>query len=443
MNDTFMKEKPVFPLLLSMTLPMVFSMLVNALYNIVDSFFVAQISEDAMTALSLIYPMQNLINAIAIGFGVGINAQIALHLGAGSQKRADTAATHGLVYSLLHGVTITLVSIAVAPRFLSMFTTDATVIRMGSIYATIAFSFSVVVMAALAFEKLYQAVGRMKITMIALVAGSVCNIVLDPMLIFGLGPFPELGIAGAALATGIGQMLTLSIYLFFYRRHPLPVHIRRACLRPDVRMDRQLYAIGIPAILNLALPSLLISFLNSLLAAFSQSYVVVLGIYYKLQTFLYLPGSGIVQGMRPLIGYNYGAGAYRRVRSIYRLTLLLCAGIMGVGTVLCLTLSGPLMGLFTTNPETIAIGRTALEIISCGFLVSAISVASSGALEGLGKGLPSLVISLFRYCLVIMPLAWLLCRSIGPTGVWHAFWLTEAITAVVALSVYRKSAPKV
>lgn len=443
MNDTFMKEKPVFPLLLSMALPMVFSMLVNALYNIVDSFFVAQISEDAMTALSLIYPMQNLINAIAIGFGVGINAQIALHLGAGSQKRADTAATHGLVYSLLHGVIITLVSIAVAPRFLSMFTTDATVIRMGSIYAAIAFSFSVVVMAALAFEKLYQAVGRMKITMIALVAGSVCNIVLDPMLIFGLGPFPELGIAGAALATGIGQMLTLSIYLFFYRRHPLPVHIRRACLRPDVRMDRQLYAIGIPAILNLALPSLLISFLNSLLAAFSQSYVVVLGIYYKLQTFLYLPGSGIVQGMRPLIGYNYGAGAYRRVRSIYRLTLLLCAGIMGVGTVLCLTLSGPLMGLFTTNPETIAIGRTALEIISCGFLVSAISVASSGALEGLGKGLPSLVISLFRYCLVIMPLAWLLCRSIGPTGVWHAFWLTEAITAVVALSVYRKSAPKV
>ena len=155
-----------------------------------------------------------------------------------------------------------------------------------------------------------------------------------------------------------------------------------------------------------------LSFLNSLLAAFSQSYVVVLGIYYKLQTFLYLPGSGIVQGMRPLIGYNYGAGAYRRVRSIYRLTLLLCAGIMGVGTVLCLTLSRPLMGLFTTNPETIAIGRTALEIISCGFLVSAISVASSGALEGLGKGLPSLVISLFRYCLVIMPLACLLCRSI-------------------------------
>lgn len=439
MQETFMKEKPIFPLLTSMSLPMVFSMLVNALYNIVDSFFVAQISEDAMTALSLIYPMQNLVNAIAIGFGVGINAQIALHLGAGSRQRADTAATHGMVYSLLHGILITIVSILVAPGFLAAFTNDATVIQMGTTYATIAFSFSVIVMAALAFEKMYQAIGRMKITMIALMAGSVCNIVLDPVLIFGLGPFPKMEIAGAALATGIGQLLTLSLYLVFYKTQSLPVHLRRACLRPNKKMDLQLYAIGIPAILNLALPSVLISFLNAVLATFSQSYVVVLGIYYKLQTFLYLPGSGIVQGMRPLIGYNYGAGEAKRVRKIYQLTLLLCAAIMALGTVLCLLLSDQLIGLFTTNPETIAIGQSALRIISCGFIISAISVATSGALEGLGKGFQSLVISLFRYCLVIMPLAWFLCRILGPVGVWHAFWMTEVISAAVSIVVYRKS----
>ena len=409
MNDTFMKEKPIFPLLTSMSLPMVFSMLVNALYNIVDSFFVAQISEDAMTALSLIYPMQNLINAIAIGFGVGINAQIALHLGAGSKQRANTAATHGMLYSILHGILIIIVSLAIAPGFLASFTEDRTVIQMGTTYASIAFSFSVIVMAALVFEKMYQAVGRMKITMIALMAGSVCNIILDPVLIFGIGPFPQLGIAGAALATGIGQMLTLSIYLIYYKKQSLPVRICRACLRPNKKMDFQLYAIGIPAILNLALPSLLISFLNALLAAYSQSYVVVLGIYYKLQTFLYLPGSGIVQGMRPLIGYNYGAGESRRVRKIYQLTLWLCAAIMALGTVLCLLLSDTLIGLFTTNPETIAVGQSALRIISGGFIISAISVATSGALEGLGKGFQSLIISLARYCLVIMPLAWLLC----------------------------------
>lgn len=439
MNETFMKEKPIFPLLTSMALPMVFSMLVNALYNIVDSFFVARISENAMTALSLIFPMQNLVNAIAIGFGVGINAQIALHLGAGSQRRADTAATHGMMYSLLHGVLITAVSIAVAPRFLSAFTRDATVIGMGTTYATIAFSFSVVVMAALAFEKIYQAIGRMKITMGALMAGTICNIVLDPVLIFGLGPFPEMGITGAALATGIGQMLTLCIYLIYYKTQQLPVHLRRSCLCPNARMDGQLYAIGIPAILNLALPSVLISFLNAILATFSQSYVVVLGIYYKLQTFLYLPGSGIVQGMRPLIGYNYGAGESDRVRKIYRLTLWLCGGIMAVGTVLCLVLSDRLMGLFTSNPETIAIGQTALRIISCGFIISAVSVATSGALEGLGKGFASLVISLFRYTLAIMPLAWVLCRLMGPTGVWHAFWITEVIAAGISVAVYRKS----
>lgn len=439
MNESFMKEKPVLPLLASMAFPMVLSMLVNSLYNIVDSFFVAQISEDAMTALSLIYPMQNLINAIAIGFGVGINAQIALHLGAGSKHRANTAATHGMLYSILHGILITIVSLAIAPGFLASFTEDRTVIQMGTTYASIAFSFSVIVMAALVFEKMYQAVGRMKITMIALMAGSVCNIILDPVLIFGIGPFPQLGIAGAALATGIGQMLTLSIYLIYYKKQSLPVRICRACLRPNKKMDFQLYAIGIPAILNLALPSLLISFLNALLAAYSQSYVVVLGIYYKLQTFLYLPGSGIVQGMRPLIGYNYGAGESRRVRKIYQLTLWLCAAIMALGTVLCLLLSDTLIGLFTTNPETIAVGQSALRIISGGFIISAISVATSGALEGLGKGFQSLIISLARYCLVIMPLAWLLCRILGPVGVWHAFWLTEVFSAIISVVVYRKS----
>lgn len=310
---------------------------------------------------------------------------------------------------------------------------------MGTTYATIAFSFSVIVMAALAFEKMYQAIGRMKITMIALMAGTVCNIILDPVLIFGLGPFPRMEIAGAALATGIGQLLTLSIYLVFYKKQALPVHLRRAFLRPSKKMDLQLYAIGIPAILNLALPSVLISFLNAVLATYSQSYVVVLGIYYKLQTFLYLPGSGIVQGMRPLIGYNYGAGESGRVRKIYQLTLWLCAAIMALGTVLCLLLSNPLIGLFTTNPQTISIGQSALRIISFGFIISAVSVATSGALEGLGKGFQSLVISLFRYCLVIMPLAWFLCRLLGPVGVWHAFWLTEVISAAVSVMVYRKS----
>ena len=311
MNETFMKEKPVLPLLLSMALPNVVSMLVNSLYNIVDSLFVARISEDAMTALSLVFPIQNFSNAIAIGFGIGINAMIALYLGAGDREKAETAATHGFVLSLVHGVVMMVVSIAIMPGFLRRFTQDETLIAAGITYSTIVFLFLVVNMVSLAFEKIFQAVGRMKVSMVALITGCVCNILLDPVLIFGLGPVPAMGIAGAALATGIGQVLSVVVYLVVYLRTELPVRLRRSCLRPDAVLDGRLYAIGIPAILNLALPSLLVTFLNGLLAAFSQSYVVVLGIYYKLQTFLYLPANGFVQGMRPLIGYNYGAREQR------------------------------------------------------------------------------------------------------------------------------------
>ena len=434
-----MKERPILPLLASMALPMVLSMLVNSLYNIVDSFFVAQISEAAMTALSLVYPVQNFINAVAIGFGVGINAVISIALGAGDRRRADAAATHGMALSALHGLILTLASIAVMPLFLARFTTDPAVIQMGLTYSKTAFSFSVIIMLGLSFEKIFQAVGRMKVTMAALLTGCVSNILLDPVLIFGLGPFPELGISGAALATGIGQALTLLVYLAAYRLIPIPVRLRRDCLRPDGTLDRKLYGVGVPAILNLALPSLLISVLNGLLSVYSQSYVVILGIYYKLQTFLYLPASGIVQGMRPLIGYNYGAGERGRVRQLYNATLCASGIIMAFGTVVCLLWAEPLMGLFTSQPDTIQAGGTALRIICAGFVISSVSVTSSGALEGLGKGGQSLVISLCRYVVVILPAAFLLCRTIGPDGVWHAFWITEAVTAGAAFWVYRRT----
>ena len=442
MNETFMKEKPVLPLLVSMALPNVISMLVNSLYNIVDSLFVARISEDAMTALSLVFPIQNFANAIAIGFGIGINAMIALYLGAGDHKKAETAATHGMALSLMHGILITIVSIVIMPGFLRRFTSDAGLIASGITYSTIVFLFATINMAALAFEKMFQAVGRMKVTMAALIFGCVCNILLDPILIFGLGPVPAMGIAGAALATGIGQLLSLCVYLFVYVRTELPIRLRRSCLRPDAALDGKLYAIGVPAILNLALPSLLVTFLNGLLAGFSQSYVVVLGIYYKLQTFLYLPANGIVQGMRPLIGYNYGAKQHTRVKKLYELTLIMSAAIMAAGTVICLFASRPLMQLFTSNPETVAIGQTALRIICLGFVVSAVSTTSSGALEGLGKGAESLVISLCRYIVFIMPLAAVLCHFLGANGVWHAFWITEVLSAIVAYPVYRKAIGK-
>lgn len=439
MNENFMKEKPVLPLILSMSLPMVLSMMVNSLYNIVDSFFVAQISEDAMTALSLVYPVQNFVNAIGIGFGIGINAVIAIHLGAGDEKKANMATTQGMLLALIHAVILTVTGIAVMPGFLRMFTSSEKVIDLGIRYSVIVFLFTFAIVLGVAFEKVFQAVGAMKVTMLSLMCGCIANIILDPVLIFGLGPFPAMGIEGAALVTGLGQVLTLVIYIAVYLRWPIRVKICRKYCRPDRRMIARLYAIGIPATLNLALPSLLISALNAILASFSQIYVLVLGIYYKLQTFLYLPANGFVQGMRPVIGFNYGAGEHRRVKQIYRIVLCMSGLIMIFGTIICLAVPEKLMELFTQNEETIRAGETALRIISAGFIISAVSVTSSGALEGLGKGVPSLVISLFRYVLVIIPAAYILSRIFGAVGVWHGFWIAELITAAVAFAVYRKA----
>lgn len=439
MNDTFMKEKPILPLLTSMALPMVISMLVNSLYNIVDSFFVAQINEQAMAALSLVFPVQNFVNATAIGFGVGINAMIAFHLGAGNKENANASATHGMILSVIHGFLALIISIAIMPTFLGAFTKDKNVIKLGLEYSRIVFLFAPVIMISLAFEKIFQAVGRMNETMFALLCGCISNIILDPLLIFGIGFFPKLGIKGAALATGIGQIITVIVYLIYYVKKPLPVKLKKSCLPLQRSLDFRLYTIGVPAILNLALPSFLVSFLNGVLSAYSDIYVVVLGIYYKLQTFLYLPASGIVQGMRPVIGYNYGAGEMDRVRKIFRLALLMCGGIMAGGTLLCLFFANGLIGMFTTNPETIQAGGLALRIISSGFIVSSISVTASGALEGLGKGVQSLLISLMRYVVIIMPAVFILSRIRGAVGVWNAFWITELISAIASVWIYRKS----
>ena len=279
----------------------------------------------------------------------------------------------------------------------------------------------------------------MVVSMLSMLCGCILNIILDPVLIFGIGPFPRLGIEGAAIATGIGQCSTLLIYILFYIFKKPPVTIRKHLPRPEKNVCIRLYGVGIPGALNMALPSLLISALNGILASISESGVIILGIYYKLQTFLYLSVNGMIQGMRPLMGYNYGAKEYRRVNKIYRLALTIAIGIMTAGTLLFMFTPETFMKMFTTQETTIAAGASALRIISCGFIVSSVSVVSSGALEALGKGNESLVVSLLRYLVIIVPLAFVLSRFIGANGVWHSFWITETVTAFVAYGIYRKA----
>lgn len=440
MNQEFMKEKKILPLVISMSLPMVISMAVNSLYNIVDSYFVASISEDAMTALSLVYPIQSLMTAIAVGFGVGINAKIAFCLGANDKKTANQAASTGLLLSIIHGIILMVVCLAAMPWFLSLYTDNQTILDMALAYANRAFLFSVIIMAGICIEKVFQAVGRMKETMACMLVGFVTNIVLDPLLIFGIGPFPEWGIAGAAYATGIGQTLTLLAYIIFMIVKPIPVSFSRKNLAFPKELMSSLYLVGVPATLNMALPSVLISALNGIVAVFSDKYILVLGAYFKLQTFIYLSASGVIQGIRPIVSYNYGAGEKKRVQSVFRTSLGINAIVMAVGMALSMFIPGQLIGIFTSSQETIAIGVQALRIISIGFIFSAVSVTCCGVLEALGRGMPSLVVSLLRYIVIIIPVAFALSRisGVGATGVFVAFPVTEIVTCVASYFIYRK-----
>lgn len=442
MEQTFMKKKKILPLVVSMSLPMVISMAVNSLYNIIDSYFVAKVSENALTALALVFPIQNLINAIAIGFGIGINAGIAFCLGNGDKSRADITATQGTLFSVIHGVLLMISCITVMPFFLKNFSSDPDIISLALLYSNRVFLFSPIITLGLSFEKIFQAVGKMKVSMFSMMCGCVANIILDPLMIFGIGFFPPLGIKGAAYATGIGQCITLVVYLLFYIFCPISVKISRKHFCIDGTTIKKMYSVGVSATLNMALPSLLISILNGLLADFSEKYVLVLGVYYKLQTFIYLTANGIIQGIRPLMGYNFGAGEHGRVKRIYLTALKMNMGIMFAGTILSWVIPGQLIGLFTDSAETIKIGITALHIISLGFVISAVSVTCCGALEGLGKGFQSLIISLLRYVVVIIPAACLFSRFAGANGVWFAFCFTEFVTAGFAFLIYRRETGK-
>ena len=438
MEQTYMKEKKILPLVLSMALPMVLSMAVNSLYNIVDSYFVAQYSEDAMTALALVFPVQNLINAVTIGFGIGMNAVTAYYLGAQQEEKANRAATQGVFLNLMHGIILGVICIAAMPWFLRAFTPVEEIIDQALIYSNRAFLFAPMIGLSLSFEKIFQSVGCMKVTMICMMCGFITNIILDPLMIFGVGIFPELGAAGAAYATGIGQCITVAVYVMILMMRPIPVKIAKKYLCIDQDVTSKLYAIGVPAMLNMALPSLLISALNGILASFSEKYVLVLGGYYKLQTFIYLTANGIIQGIRPLVGYNYGAGEFKRVTQIFHTTLKLTMAVMLTGTILSWTIPQALIGLFTSAAETIRMGVSALHIISLGFIVSAVSVTCSGVFEGLGKGAHSLYISLVRYVAVIIPAAYIFSRFAQADGVWYAFCFTELAAAVFSWCIWKR-----
>ena len=317
----------------------------------------------------------------------------------------DNTASLGLIYSFIHSLILTLVCMIGTHAFLSLFTTNTSVIKLGQEYA-----------------------------MVALITGCIFNIIFNPILIFGYGPFPKMGMAEAALATGLGQTLSLLIYLIYYVFAKKEIKINNYKL--SLNITKKLYLVGIPSTLNLALPSILISALNGILKPFNEDYITILGIYYKLQTFIYLPANGFVQGMIPIFGYNYGAKRIDRVNECFKYTFFLTLIIMLIGTVLSLSIPNQILSLFSESENIIKLGSIALKIISIGFIISAISITCCGGLEGLSKGLTSLIISLLRYIVLIIPLALILVIPFKANGVFIAFPITEFITAFIALIIY-------
>lgn len=433
-----MGTRPVFRLLLSMAVPPILSMLIQSMYNIVDSIFVARISRDALTAVSLAFPLQNLVLSVAVGIGVGISAVISQSLGAKNTRAADAAAANGLLLTAVHAVLFILFGLLFAKPFIDLFTDDPAIYAMGCQYSLIVICFSCGNLFHIYFEKIFQATGNMLVPMVLMLIGALTNIVLDPILIFGLFGFPEMGVAGAAAATVIAQFVSciLSVAWFFLRPQPIRLSLRG--FRPDGGMIRRIYAIGIPSSVMMALPSVLVGLLNAILTPLSEAAVAMFGVYFKLQTFVYMPANGLVQGMRPLVSYNYGAGLHARMHRTVRLSLLTAGGIMAAGTLLFLLVPDALLRLFDADAEMLAIGIPALRIISLGFVISSVGVVLAGAFEALGRGGPSLAVSLLRQLLLIPPLALLLSRFWGLTGIWITFPAAELFAAAAAVLLYRR-----
>ena len=430
-----MGVRPIFPLLMSMAFPPIVSMWIQSLYNIVDSMFVARYSEDALTAVSLAFPVQNLLLAVAVGTGVGLNSYIARQLGEGKREEAGRTAAHGILLAVVNGLIFVVLGLLLVKPFFRLFTSDADIYAMGCQYTSIVTLLSIGMQVHIAIEKILQSTGKMLFPMFMQAFGAIVNIILDPIMIFGLFGFPRMGAAGAALATVIGQMsaMLMSILVLWLGRHEVTVSFRH--FRLDWSTVKQIYIVGFPSILMNSLGSLLVTGLNRILVGFSNTAVSVYGVVFKLQTFIYMPASGLIQGAMPIMGYNYGAQNRKRLLKTLRCSLLVTVFIMAAGNLLFVLCPQWLLSLFDASGEMSAIGVPALRIISCSYIPAAFCVIFSTLFQAMGKGGYSLVVFLSRQLLIPLPSAFLLAGVVGLYGVWLAFPIAEVLSAVIAFGL--------
>lgn len=427
---------PVGKLIASMAMPAIIAMLIQALYNIVDSIFVAQIGQNALLSVSLAYPLQMLVISVAVGTGVGLNSLISRRLGEGNHKAAGRAATHGLLLAVISGLVFLVIALVAVVPYFHAFTQDAEVFGGGVTYTRIVLGLSVCSIVSVSVGKCIQATGNMVMPMLQDLSGAVTNIILDPILIFGLFGAPKLGIAGAAIATVIGQTVSMLIGLFVLlkKKHAFAVSFKR--FRMSARVVKEIYQVGVPAIIMQAIASVMLTGMNAILNPLSTVAVTVLGVYFKLQSFVFMPVFGLTQGAMPVMGYNFGARSKARLMHAYKVTFVAAFVIMAVGTVLFWVFPDKLLALFSADEESlqsmVTVGVPALRLISLSFIGAAFGIVNSTVFQAVGHGVASLIVSVARQLFVILPVAMLLAALGGLHVVWYAFPIAEIVSFLVS-----------
>lgn len=439
MSDTSIKENkmgvmPIPKLLISMSLPMIISMLVQALYNIVDSMFVAQLNEEALTAVSLAFPVQNLMIAVAAGTGVGINALLSRSLGEKKLDDANTIASNGVLLALISSLVFAVIGGFGSHLFFALQTDDPLIVQYGTEYMTIITVASMGIFLQVTYERLLQSTGRTLFNMITQGTGAIINIILDPILIFGYFGIPAMGVTGAAVATVIGQVIAGIFAIILNQKKNTEIRLSVKAFKPDLQIIRTIYVVGIPSIIMQSIGSIMTYGMNQILMAFTSTAAAVFGVYFKLQSFIFMPVFGLNNGMVPIIAYNYGAEKKDRLIKTMKLSITYAVCIMIVGFLVFQIFPAQLFMLFDASETMLSIGIPALRIISTHFLLAGFCIIIGSVFQALGNGVYSMIISMTRQLVVLLPVAWFLAKLGNVNYVWFAFPIAEL--ASLAMSVF-------
>lgn len=437
MKENKMGVMPMPKLVITMSLPLMLSLLIQSLYNIVDSIFVAKLSESALTATSLVFPMQLLMIAVGVGTGVGVNAALSKNIGAKNTAMVENIAMTGVLLSLFSTAVFMVLGFTCTGVFVRAFTEDETIAKYSIQYLSICMIFCVGSLVSTMFQRFLQSVGDTFYSMVSLIAGAVTNIILDPILIFGWIGFPSMGVRGAAIATVIGQCVSAVVAIWLNAVKNPAVRIKWKGYKMNKAVVAQIYKVGLPTIITQSIGSIMVAAVNAILMPFSSTAVAFFGVYYKLQNFLFMPMNGLGQAAIPIVGYCYGSKNYSRIKEAIRTILPIAIGISLAATVIFMAFPGALLGMFSASDEMLGIGVPALRIISVTFALASTTMILGYSMSGLGTGMVNMLGTALRQLIIFVPLAYLFASYLGIGRVWYSMWFSELAAVVYAVLASR------